>query len=357
MLLVSASFDAIVQNRWQGLALSVETDRVNPLRLRKTLAFLLRHRPDIGRLKPDPDGWYDVLKVTKAVSRLLKIRIQVDQLIDIVEGDPQLAFQVKGDFIRILELVQKPQRIQKPPDILYMASNKQELLHFRRHGFDAIDFKLHTREYRAWMEAHRAKKGEPTVLYIDASRARRAKVNFRQIERGIYTTRDLPNRFVLNLKQGFGFQSSAGGFLVRRHQGNDEVALVKVRRRSGVTWEVAKGKIEIGESPQKTAIRELREEMGINEDLSVIGNLGISHYGFTTPDGEPRLKVLHLFILTTETPIDHFVPETREGIEEVSFFEYEKIPKLVTHGSLQEPVKRLGRWLRSRESDFLMNEE
>ena len=38
--------------------------------------------------------------------------------------------------------------------------------------------------------------------------------------------------------------------------------MIQVRRRSGLTWEVAKGKLEPGESPWQAAIREVQEEIG-----------------------------------------------------------------------------------------------
>ncbi len=125
-----------------------------------------------------------------------------------------------------------------------------------------------------------------------------------------------------------------------------EVGLVRARRRSGVTWEVATGKSELGETPGQTAVRELQEEMGIDTPLEILEDLGVSHYGFSTPSGEPRLKLLHLFIMRPLEPLPTFSPAKPEGIEQVAFFDPDGAVRVVSHGSLREPVRRLRRWMR-----------
>lgn len=52
---------------------------------------------------------------------------------------------------------------------------------------------------------------------------------------------------------------SAGGVIYRRHRGAIEVALIHVRHR----WGLPKGHVEEGESTSEAAIREVREETGL----------------------------------------------------------------------------------------------
>jgi 8-oxo-dGTP pyrophosphatase MutT (NUDIX family) len=105
--------------------------------------------------------------------------------------------------------------------------------------------------------------------------------------------------------------------------------------------------MEVGETPSQTAIRELQEEMGIDTPLEVLENLGISHYSFSTPSGEPRLKLLHIFIMRPLEALGDFSPARPEGIEQVAFFDPDAAVRVVSHGSLREPVRRLRRWMRS----------
>ncbi len=328
----------------------MEVDR---LKIYKTLAFLLRHRPDVGHLDPDSDGWCEIEAVTRAVVRLTRRRISSGELLRIATRDPRGSFQVRRGHIRACPRGSpRAFRGERVPDILYLSGNQDMAeLALQRSVLELSDgagLRLHVSEHQAWLEAHRQSRPLPRVFYVDASRARRAGLRFQRSKKGIYTVARLPIYFILNLREGFGIQASAGGFLVDRgSDGIPRVALIRVRRRSGITWEVAKGKMEIGESPADTAIRETREEMGLQVPVKVVADLGVSHYGFTTPSGNPRLKVLYLFVLV---PTDHpgrFSPASREGIVDVAFFLPEDAVKVVTHASLHRPVRRLKKWLGS----------
>ena len=98
-----------------------------------------------------------------------------------------------------------------------------------------------------------------------------------------------------------GWGSSAGGLPVRiGPDGVPRVALVRVTRKSGVTWEVAKGKLESGEVPEEAAVREVREEMGLPCELRVTRDLGRIRYGFQAPGGLPRLKTINELLVLTQ---------------------------------------------------------
>jgi RNA:NAD 2'-phosphotransferase (TPT1/KptA family)/ADP-ribose pyrophosphatase YjhB (NUDIX family) len=329
---------------------------VEHLKVHKTLAFLLRHRPDIGRLVADDEGFYAIDDVCEAVCRLLRARLTSAEIVAFARSDQQGSFEVSADRIRIASAGEHRVRRPRVPDILFIPSSRAEIGRLKQEPVvrpsGAGPLRLYPRESQAWLAAHRRHAdGDPEVLYVDALRAMREGVRFAHVEGELLGIPELPTRYVLNLKRDFGLQVSAGGFLVRRDAERAfEVALVRVRRRSGVTWEVAKGKVELGESPVDTALRELREEMGVETPLEVVADLGVSHYGFCTPGGEPRLKVLHLFVLEPRGEIREFNPLAREGIEEVAFFTPDEAVRRITHGSLREPIRRLRRWLAACEA-------
>lgn len=75
---------------------------------------------------------------------------------------------------------------------------------------------------------------------------------------------------------------SSGGIVYRRNKGVTEVALIRVRDR----WCLPKGQVEEGEGLQETALREVREETGL--EGKVVEKLGDITYWFTnkTKEGE-----------------------------------------------------------------------
>jgi 8-oxo-dGTP pyrophosphatase MutT (NUDIX family) len=186
--------------------------------------------------------------------------------------------------------------------------------------------------------------GEPAVLYIDAARARRHGVRFARNRRnGLWMAERIPAHDILNLQSGFDQQLSAGGFPVRiGPDGLPQLALVRVSRRNGATWEVAKGKLELGEPPELAAIREVREEMGLASDLRITRSLGTIRYGFLAPGGLPRLKIVYLYLMAPVGPMTEFAPRSQEGISDVRWFGLDEAQDAITHVSLR-PAVRLAR--------------
>lgn len=319
-------------------------EAVDKTRLSKTMAFLLRHRPDVGGLKLDPEGFVAIDELRRALSRLLREEISSERLAEAIADAPVRRFEQVEERIRALKREEErrdeaARRASLPPDILYHATTDDLIEQVRETrqltaGPERQIF-LSTDEAQAWRVAHRLTTGKPRVLYIDAARARRHGVRFwRNKRNGLFATDSVPLQDVLNLQENFAEQISAGGIPMRRDEEGLKMALIRVTRRSGVTWEVAKGKLEHGEPPEHAAIREVREEMGVSVNLRITHSLGMVRYGFLAPGGLPRLKTVHLFLMEPEGDIESFTPAEGEGIGAVRWFTPDDAARVVTHSSL-----------------------
>ncbi len=231
------------------------------------------------------------------------------------------------------------------PDIVYHPAGDDQVQAYVERGVlesDEGPLALYSHEEQAWRRAHQL-FNSPRVLYIDTSRARRQQVQFsRNASTGIHETRSCPLRHALNLHPKFDHQHSAGGIpVIRGKDGVPRFALIQVTRRNGVTWEVAKGKHELGETPERAAVREVQEEMGLDVDLTVREFVSQIRYGFYTPNREPRLKAVYLYLLEPTEPISSaFRPATNEGIGAVKWFTPDEAVRVVRHPSLLPAMQR-----------------
>ena len=89
---------------------------------------------------------------------------------------------------------------------------------------------------------------------------------------------------------------SAGGVCTRvRKEGGHDVALILTHEGR---WQLPKGWIEDGEAPEAAAVREVREEAGL--DAEVVEQLGTIRYRFVSKyEAEPAhvRKQVHVFLL------------------------------------------------------------
>jgi 8-oxo-dGTP pyrophosphatase MutT (NUDIX family) len=125
-------------------------------------------------------------------------------------------------------------------------------------------------------------------------------------------------------------QTSAGGVLVRTGPDGEEVLLASRRTRRGeLVWGLPKGLVERGESPEDTAVREVREETGY--EGQVRGPLGDVSYWLVW-EGTRIRKTVHFFLMNDTGaepgPRDREMEEVRwfplDEAADVAGFESEK---------------------------------
>lgn len=135
--------------------------------------------------------------------------------------------------------------------------------------------------------------------------------------------------------------TAAGGLIVRdpgsaSGAGGEEPELLLIFRRGA--WDLPKGKLDPGESVGECAVREVREEVGI-DDLTVLGPAGTTLHGY--PEGDRYMvKTTHWFFM--RTPERDFTPEEREGIEEVRWVPWAEAEAMLGYDTLRDLVARLG---------------
>ncbi len=109
----------------------------------------------------------------------------------------------------------------------------------------------------------------------------------------------------------FDVIEAAGGIVE-----NDEQKYLFIYRNG--KWDLPKGKMEPGEVPDETAIREVKEECGIQ-------NISIDHflldtYHLFTENKKKRLKITHWFKMS-EQEKSPLTPQEEEGIEKVEWID------------------------------------
>ena len=90
-------------------------------------------------------------------------------------------------------------------------------------------------------------------------------------------------------------------------------------------WDLPKGHIEHGESPETCAIREVHEECGISNH-KIIKSLEPSYHTYMW-EGISYLKKTHWFLMRYDEDII-FSPQTEEGITRVEWLGQEEISKI-----------------------------
>lgn len=127
--------------------------------------------------------------------------------------------------------------------------------------------------------------------------------------------------------------TAAGGLVVRRGDAGPEVLLI-FRRGA---WDLPKGKLDPGEMVEDCAVREVREEIGIDE-LRVLAPAGTTVHGY--PEGGCYLvKTTHWYFM--QTPERAFTPEEREGIEEVTWVPWAEASERLGYATLRRHLASL----------------
>ena len=150
-------------------------------------------------------------------------------------------------------------------------------------------------------------------------------------QRNLFIETDNFDELLKTLKNEFHFIEAAGGLI----QNKDRYLFIK---RLG-KWDLPKGKLDKGETPEAAAARECEEECDV-KDLNIIKALP-STYHIYEHKNRHVLKVTYWYYMQTnyDKPLK---PQTEENIEEVKWFSIDEIKSIAlkkTYITIEELVK------------------
>ncbi len=139
-------------------------------------------------------------------------------------------------------------------------------------------------------------------------------------------------------------QISSGGVIFRPEAAGIEIALIRKTLKGGKRiWCLPKGWVEPGESLEEAAVREVREETGL--DGEILQKIGETSYQFYSKEDRARIdKTVHFFLMTYRggNTADH-----DDEVEAADWFPLEQAETLMAYPTEMEMVRKARGLLRT----------
>jgi 8-oxo-dGTP pyrophosphatase MutT (NUDIX family) len=137
---------------------------------------------------------------------------------------------------------------------------------------------------------------------------------------------------------------SAGGVLVKMIRGRPMVAAIRPGGKREGVWALPKGNLDPGERPEQTALREVREETGVEGRL--VEKLGDVKYTYTRPGGVRVFKIVSFYLLRAgRGRIGEIEEPMRIEVAEARWLPLDEAPRLLAYGGeRQMAAKALARF-------------
>lgn len=134
---------------------------------------------------------------------------------------------------------------------------------------------------------------------------------------------------------------SAGGVVYRTGDEGIEICLAARRTRRGeLAWGLPKGAIEPDETPEEAALREVREESGL--DARIEHDLGTIRYFYVWEGVRVRKQVRFFLMLATGGDVSNH----DEEMEDVRWFPLRRAAKRAAYRGEREVIERAVEQLR-----------
>jgi 8-oxo-dGTP pyrophosphatase MutT (NUDIX family) len=140
---------------------------------------------------------------------------------------------------------------------------------------------------------------------------------------------------------------SAGGVVVRRADGRDWVAAIRPQGKPAGHWVLPKGALDDGESSEAAALREVREETGL--EASTLAKLGAVRYVYTW-EGARVFKVVTFFLMRCDGGEIGAIEEAmRVEVHEATWLPLDEAPRLLAHKGEKEMAQQAATILAEHE--------
>ena len=126
---------------------------------------------------------------------------------------------------------------------------------------------------------------------------------------------------------------AAGGVVVKQEEGKTQVLLVK---DSYGHWTWPKGHMELEETAEETALREVQEETGL-KTLSILEKLGTQEYWYTLKDVK-IFKTVYIFLV--EASGGEPIIIQKEELEKGEWFSPEEALETIEYKGSKEILKK-----------------
>ena len=134
-------------------------------------------------------------------------------------------------------------------------------------------------------------------------------------------------------------QVSAGGVVCRRYRGKIRVALISVAPE--MRWQLPKGIVDKGETPEAAALREVREETGLAAEI--VGPIETIEYWYVSGQGDARIryhKFVHFFLMKY---LSGSVEDHDHEVEEARWVAIDKAIGMLAFGSERAIVEKVAK--------------
>ena len=173
------------------------------IRLSKTVALALRHRPEEFGIELDPEGWTSLPDLVEALQERQGFRDVTRMDLEAIQGTfEKKRFEIEGDRIRAFYGHSTPQKIERnpetPPDILYHGTSpavegKIQLEGLKPMGRQHVHLSTNIETAR---RTGARKNSRPVIFVVDSKQAHENGVKFYRGNQDVWLSEPIPSKYL-----------------------------------------------------------------------------------------------------------------------------------------------------------------